>query len=75
MVLHNHSDATYLVAIKAKSRAGGYTYLGNNENNKQIINGPIAIIVKLIKVVMASAAETEEALLIFMKKGGQIKLC
>ena len=56
MILHNHSDATYLVAFKAQS--GGYTYHGNKET-KQIINGPITIIAKIIKVVMASVAEAE----------------
>ena len=63
MILHNHSDAAYLVASEARSRAGGYTYLGNKKNNRQIINGPIAIIAKIIKVVMASAAEAEVAAL------------
>ena len=59
MILHNHSDATYLVATGARSRAAGYTYLGNDINNKQIINGPISIIAKIIKGVMSSAAEAE----------------
>ena len=59
MILHNHSDTSYLVASEAQSRAGGFTFLGNKEDNTQIINGPIAIIAKIIKVVMASAAEAE----------------
>ena len=59
MVLHNHSDAAYLVATGARSRAAGYTYLGNDINNRQIINGPISIIAKIIKGVMSSAAEAE----------------
>ena len=59
MMLHNHSDAAYLVATGARSRATGYTYLGNDTNNKQIINGPISIIAKIIKGVMSSAAEAE----------------
>ena len=46
MILHNHLDAAYLVAPEVQSRVGGYTYLGNEETNKQIINGPIAIIKK-----------------------------
>ena len=63
MILHNHSDAAYLVATGARSRAAGYTYFGNNKNNKQIINGPISIIAKIIKGVMSSAAEAEIAAL------------
>ena len=59
MILHNHSDAAYLVATGARSRAAGYKYLGNDMKNKQIINGPISIIAKIIKGVMASAAEAE----------------
>ena len=60
MILHNHSaDDAYLVATGARSRAAGYTYLGNNTNSKQIINGPISIIAKIIKEVMSSAAKAE----------------
>ena len=59
MILHNHSDAAYLVASEARSRAGGFTYLGNNKNNMQIINGSISVIAKIIKSVMSSAAESE----------------
>ena len=59
MILHNHSDAAYLVATGARLRAAGYTYLENDMNNKQIINGPISIIAKRIKGVMSSAAEAE----------------
>ena len=59
MILYNHSDAAYLVATGARSRAAGYTYLGNDLNNKQIINGPVLIIAKIIKGVMSSAAIVE----------------
>ena len=52
IILHNHSDAAYLVATGSRSRAAGYTYLGNDLNNKQTINGLISIIAKLIKGVM-----------------------
>jgi hypothetical protein len=39
MILMNNSDAAYLVAPEAKSRAGGHTYLGNRPDNpNQIIN-------------------------------------
>ena len=58
MILHNYSDTAYLVASGARSRAAGYTYLGNDINNKQIINSPISIVAIIIGV-MSSAAEAE----------------
>ena len=59
MILHNHSDAACLGATGARSRSAGYTYLGNDTNNKQIINRLISIIAKIFKRVMFSAAEAE----------------
>ena len=59
ILLHNHSDAAYLVVTGARSRAAGYTYLGNDTHNKQIINGPISIKAKIMKGVMSSAVEVE----------------
>ena len=59
MILYNHSDAAYLVATGERSQAAGYTYLGNDINNKQILNGPISIIAKIVKGVISSAAEAE----------------
>ena len=59
MTLRNRSDTAYLVATGVRSRAAGFMYLGNDTNNKQIINGPISIIVKIINGVMFSAAEAE----------------
>ena len=53
------SDAAYLVCPQARSRAGGYHYLGNKDNN--LFNGPIYILATIIKNVMASAAEAEVA--------------
>ena len=41
MILYNHSDAAYLVASEARSRAGGFTYLGNKEGKSKILNAPI----------------------------------
>ena len=57
MILHINSDAAYLVAPKARSRAGGFYYMGNQ--NKELINGPIAVNAKIIKNVMSSASEAE----------------
>lgn len=57
MILTTDSDAAYLVARMARSRAGGFHYLGNKD--RKLINGSIAIIAKIIKAVMSSAAEAE----------------
>jgi hypothetical protein len=38
MILHIHSDASYLSENEAKSRAGGFFYMGNatkNDKNSQ----------------------------------------
>jgi hypothetical protein len=62
VILVNDSDAAYLVAPEAKSRAGGHTYFVNRlDNPTQIINGAIYAIAKVIKNVMSSAAEAEVA--------------
>jgi hypothetical protein len=57
MVLRVDSDAAYLVAPEARSRAGGYHYLSDKEG--QTFNGPVMVLAKVIKNVMASAAEAE----------------
>ena len=58
MQLKIDSDAAYLVVAKrARSRAGGFQYFGNF--NETLFNGPIYILAKIIKAVMASAAESE----------------
>ena len=61
MCLHVHSDASYLSVPKARSRAGGHFFLSNHPDKQglQQINGPIHVISKIIKLVMASAAEAE----------------
>ena len=61
MVLYVHSDASYLSEPKARSRVGGFFYLGNkNEpNNNPHPNGPIHIESKIMKNVMSSAAEAK----------------
>jgi hypothetical protein len=60
MILHIHSDASYLSENEAKSRAGGFFYMGNNtKTNKKLTNGAILIISKVLKHVMSSAAEAE----------------
>jgi hypothetical protein len=58
MILHIHSDASYLSENEANSRAGGFFYMGNNnKTDKKLTNGAILIISKVLKHVMSSAAE------------------
>ena len=57
MQLQIDSDAAYLVAPKARSRAAEYQFLGNKVG--KLFNGPIFVLVKTIKAVMAPAAEAE----------------
>ena len=61
MVLNVHSDASYLMAAKGRSRAGGYFFLGSLPRNNEPIklNGNIAITCAILKLVAASAAEAE----------------
>ena len=64
MCLHIHSDASYLSAPKARSRAGAHFFLSSYPNSSentslQPLNGPIHVLSKIIKLVMASAAEAE----------------
>ena len=66
MILQIDSDAAYLVEAGARSRAGGFFYLGNKDG--KIINGSILILAKIIKFVMASAAEAEIAALFMNAK-------
>jgi len=61
MILQVDSDASFQVCEQARSRAGGYHYLGSNDN--QLFNAPIEILAKVIKPVMGSAAEAEVAAL------------
>jgi hypothetical protein len=61
MILYVHSDASYLSEANARSRVGGFFYLGNaNEppdNPKP--NGPIHIESRILKNIMAAASEAE----------------
>jgi hypothetical protein len=57
MILRIESDAAYLVCSNARSRAGGYHYLSSTKGD--LFNAPIFVLAKVIKNVMASAAEAE----------------
>ena len=57
MILNVHSDAAYLVAPEARSRAGGFHFLGTKDRAQ--FNGPILVLARTIKNVVTSAAESE----------------
>jgi hypothetical protein len=58
MVLMVHSDASYLSESKARSRAGGFFYMGNNQKDAPH-NGAILATTTIMKSVLSSAAEAE----------------
>ena len=66
MILFVDSNAAYLVEPEAKSRAGRFFYLENKDGKS--INGSILILAKIIKFVMALAAEAEIAALFMNAK-------
>jgi hypothetical protein len=57
MVLHIHSDASYLSVSNALSRLGGLFFLGNKSPEQDTLNGSILNVAAVIKNVVASAAE------------------
>jgi hypothetical protein len=59
MILHIHSDASYLSVSKARSRVGGLFYLGYNPPDENKLNGSILNVDSVIKNIVASAAESE----------------
>eukprot|EP00957_Ditylum_brightwellii_P210393 15364925-Ditylum_brightwellii.AAC.2 len=66
MVLHIHSNASFLTVPGAKSRAGIHFYLNaasENPNNLPKgpipVNGPICTVCEVLRTVMASATEVE----------------
>jgi hypothetical protein len=71
MRLKIHSDAGYLNESKARSRAGGHFYLGNNDPNKEEVpNGAILNPTGILRHVASSASEAEYgALFVNCKEG------
>jgi hypothetical protein len=60
MILHTHSDDSYLSEKEAKSREGVFFYMGSSTNTDKILtNGAILITSKVLKHIMSSAAEAE----------------
>jgi hypothetical protein len=73
MILHIHSDASYLSEKEAKSRAGGFFYMGSSTNtDKNLTNGAILIISTVFKHVMSSAAEAEIGAVFINAKEGAV---
>jgi hypothetical protein len=59
MILHIHSDASYLSVSNARSRLGGLFFLGNKSSEQDTLNGSILNVAAVIKNVVATAAESE----------------
>jgi hypothetical protein len=59
LILHIHSDASYLSFSNAPSRLVGLFFLGNNPPEQDTLNGSILNVASVIKNVVASAAESE----------------
>jgi hypothetical protein len=73
MILHIHSDASYLSENEAKRRAGGFFYMGsNNKTDKKLTNGAMLIISKVLKHVMLSAAKAETGAVFINAKEGAV---
>jgi hypothetical protein len=58
MILHIHSDDSYLSVSNARSRLGGLFFLGNKPPEHYKLNGSILNVASVIKNVVASAAES-----------------
>lgn len=61
MVLHFHSDTSYLNAPQAHSQVGGHFFLSTHPNKHAPIlnNAPVLTVSTILQHVAASAAETE----------------
>jgi hypothetical protein len=59
MILHIHSDASYLSVSHARSRLGGLLFCGDKPPKEDNLNGSILNVASVIKNVVASAAESE----------------
>jgi hypothetical protein len=59
MILHIHSDASYLSVSNARSRVRGLFFLGNKSPEQDTLNGSILNVASIIKNVVASEAESE----------------
>ena len=64
MILALHSDAWHLSEPGFKSRAAGHFYLTQNDG-RDLNNGTVLTLSKIIKHVMGSASESEIAALFY----------
>jgi hypothetical protein len=58
MILHIHSDASYLSVSNARGRLGGLFFCGDKYPHEDNLNGSILNVASVIKNVVASAAES-----------------
>jgi hypothetical protein len=74
MQLKIHSDASYLSKPKAKSRIGGYFYLGGKSDSrmKPLSNGPLLCHTTVLKHVVSSVTEAEFGALFVNEKEGTV---
>jgi hypothetical protein len=74
MQLKIHSDVLYLSEPKAKSRIGGFFYLGGKTNArmKPLFNGPLLCHTTVLKHVVSSVAEAEFGALFVNAKEGTV---
>jgi hypothetical protein len=59
MILHIHSNASYLSVSNVRSRLGGLFFLSNNPPEQDKLNGSILNVASVIKNVVASTAESK----------------
>jgi hypothetical protein len=59
MILHIHSDASYVSVSNSRSRLGGLFFCGDKPPQEDTLNGSSLNVVSVIRNVVASAAESE----------------
>jgi hypothetical protein len=59
MILHIHSDASYLSVSNTRSRLGGLFFCGDKSPQEDNLNDSVITVASVIKNVVASAAESE----------------
>jgi hypothetical protein len=59
MILHIHSDASYLSVSNARSRLRGLFFLGNKSPKQDTLNRSILNVASVVENVVASASESE----------------
>jgi hypothetical protein len=70
MILHIHSDASYLSVSNTRSRLRGLFSLGNKPPEQETLNGSILNVAVIIKNVVDSAAESEVGACFHSSQGG-----